>query len=114
MVAAVEENTLFALVVPLSEAAHHRGPTVDVRPAASIRDRDAIVGTDRSEETLQVDLLDQHLDVAGLVLPEAQRGVFKMSFLDVIEDMSGLVLDRGVVDGFEVGELPGAVVGYDV
>jgi hypothetical protein len=114
VVTAVEEHALLAALLPRCETPHHGGAAVDVRPASGIRERDAIVGADAREQRAQVDLLDQHLDVVGLSLPEADGRVSARKQAHHVDDHPGLALGRRRVDPLQVIELALAVLSADV
>ena len=58
VVAAIEQQALPPGRLVRGAALHEACPPVDVVPAAAISDREVVLGADRSEQVLEVDLLD--------------------------------------------------------
>jgi hypothetical protein len=72
--------------VPVSEAAHHRRPGVEVRPTFEVGDRDVQLAADRREQVAQVELLGRDLDIDIEVIPQADRQIGFVTMLNEVID----------------------------
>jgi hypothetical protein len=67
---------------------------------------------DGMEQTPQIDLLDQHLKIEGLVLPKADGSVIEVGEPRPIDDRICLVLGGIFIKIFEGMELSGRILGH--
>ena len=114
MIAAVEDDAALALGSAQADALKHRPASIEIGPAAGIGERDMEGRADRLEQRLQIDLLDQHLEVDILVVPERERYVIEMSPPDAADDPLGLLLRCHVVEVVQIVEAARPVLRDDI
>src|SRR5262249_25035094 len=112
-VAAVQEYGVPPALRVITEATHHLGPAVDVGPTTGVPDRQLVFRTHDIEQLPQVDLLDHHLDVDLLVVPEL-AGFVPPPAVNRPPDPLGHVLLGVAVGCSQVQWRTGLVAGDDV
>src|SRR5208337_506573 len=100
--------------IVLLEPLHQIGAAVDVAPATSIPDRNVVLSTDALKERAQVILLDGHLDVVLLEVPQADGFIAPPARRRRTHPRLGVRHKVRPIDVFKVGWCPLLIAGTEV
>src|ERR1700730_9362835 len=91
------------------EAFHGPDAAIDVVPPDIVLDRDEELFADGHEEINEVDLLDDHLDIDVLIVPEAEWLVGFVRTIDAAKEARRVLLMIIVIDILHQAERSGAL-----